>query len=75
MFLVVCVCQMIICMFCRTEFEYLAELLWSRTIASNSLKPEDIKMPVSEQDSGSRHSSLPIDFSITKYSVAVSTYD
>uniref|UniRef100_K3Z3Q1 Nuclear pore complex protein NUP1 n=1 Tax=Setaria italica TaxID=4555 RepID=K3Z3Q1_SETIT len=59
--------------FTRTEFEYLAELLWSRTIGSNSLKPEDgsfSKMPMSEQDNGSRHSSLPVDFSITRYSVA-----
>ncbi|CAN6338256.1 unnamed protein product [Urochloa humidicola] len=58
--------------FTRSEFEYLAELLWSRTIGSNSLRQEDgsiRNMPVSEQENGPRHSNLPVDFSITTYSV------
>lgn len=70
--------QMIICMYCRSEFQYLAELLWSRTIGSSSVKPDDVnkrKVPVSEQESGSRYFNLPVDFSTTTYSVAVSTYD
>ncbi|OEL31227.1 hypothetical protein BAE44_0007756 [Dichanthelium oligosanthes] len=61
------------CMYCRSEFEYLTELLWSRTIGSSSLKPEDgnmRKLIVSEQENGSRHSNLPADFSITTYNVA-----
>ncbi|RLN29761.1 nuclear pore complex protein NUP1 [Panicum miliaceum] len=56
-----------------SEFEHLSKLLWSRTIGSSSLKPEDgsiRKKPISEQENGSRHSSLPVDFSITTYSVA-----
>ncbi|XP_062203715.1 nuclear pore complex protein NUP1-like isoform X2 [Phragmites australis] len=59
--------------FTRSEFEYLTELLWSRTIGSNSLKPEDSnikKMHVSEKENGSRHSNIPVDFSIRSYSVA-----
>ncbi|PAN20893.1 hypothetical protein PAHAL_3G419700 [Panicum hallii] len=59
--------------FTRSEFEHLSKLLWSRTIGSSSLKPEDgsiRKMPISEQENGSRCSSLPVDFSITTYSVA-----
>ena len=60
---------------CRSEFEHLSKLLWSRTIGSSSLKPEDgsiRKMPLSEQENGSRRSSLPVDFSIRISSVAVS---
>lgn len=60
-------------MFCRSEFEYLAELLRSRTVGSNSLKPEvgNIKqMHFSEKENGSRD--LPVDFSIRTYNVAVS---
>lgn len=68
---------MIICMYCRIEYEYLVEWLWSRTIGSSSLKPEDVnerKEPVSEQENGSRYISLPVDFSTKTYSFAVSTY-
>ena len=63
---------------CRREFEHLSKLLWSRTVGSSSLKPEDgsiRKMPISEQENGSRRPSLPVDFSIRTYSVAVSTYN
>ncbi|CAL5093735.1 unnamed protein product [Urochloa decumbens] len=59
--------------FTRSEFEYLAELLWSRTIGSNSLRQEGgsiRNMPVSELENGPRHSNLPVDFSNTTYSVA-----
>ncbi|KAF8666382.1 hypothetical protein HU200_053485 [Digitaria exilis] len=55
------------------EYEYLVEWLWSRTIGSSSLKPEDVnerKEPVSEQENGSRYISLPVDFSTKTYSVA-----
>ncbi|CAN6347610.1 unnamed protein product [Urochloa humidicola] len=59
--------------FTRSEFEYLAELLWSRTIGSSSLRQEGgsiRNMPASEMENGPRHSNLPVDFSITTYSVA-----
>ncbi|KAG2629144.1 nuclear pore complex protein NUP1-like isoform X2 [Panicum virgatum] len=59
--------------FTRSEFEHLSKLLWSRTIGSSSLKPEDgsiRKMPLSEQENGSGCSSLPVDFSIRISSVA-----
>ncbi|CAL4899528.1 unnamed protein product [Urochloa decumbens] len=59
--------------FTRSEFEYLAELLWSRTIGSNSLRQEGgsvRNMPVSQLENGPRHSNLPVDFSITTNSVA-----
>jgi len=58
---------------CRSEFEHLSKLLWSRTVGSSSLKPEDgsiRKMPISEQENGSRRPSLPVDFSIRTYSVS-----
>ncbi|XP_039801858.1 nuclear pore complex protein NUP1-like isoform X3 [Panicum virgatum] len=59
--------------FTRSEFEHLSKLLWSRTVGSSSLKPEDgsiRKMPISEQENGSRRPSLPVDFSIRTYSVS-----
>lgn len=67
---------MVIIIYCRSEFEYLADLLWSRTIGENSLKPEDgniRKMHVYWKENISRHSNLPVDFSTTTYNVAVST--
>ncbi|CAN6355967.1 unnamed protein product [Urochloa humidicola] len=59
--------------FTRSECQYLSELLWSRTIGSNSLRQEGgsiRNMPVSMLENGPRHSNLPVDFSITTYSVA-----
>ncbi|TVU50390.1 hypothetical protein EJB05_01760, partial [Eragrostis curvula] len=56
-----------------SEFEYLAELLWSRTIGSDSLKPDNVsikKIHVSEKEIGSRSSNSPVDFSIQTNSVA-----
>ncbi|XP_021301802.1 nuclear pore complex protein NUP1 isoform X4 [Sorghum bicolor] len=58
--------------FTRSEFEYLASLLWSKTIGVNSLKPEDGnigKMIVCDKENGSEHSNLPLDFSTTTYSI------
>lgn len=60
-------------MFCRSEFEYLAGLLRSRTVGYNTLQAEvsNIKQTWSrEKENGSR--GLPVDFSIRPYSVAVS---
>jgi hypothetical protein len=54
----------------------LANLLWSKTIGANSLKPEDgniRKMIVYDKENGSEHSNLPLDFSTTTYSIDVST--
>ncbi|KAL6623180.1 hypothetical protein ACP70R_033059 [Stipagrostis hirtigluma subsp. patula] len=59
--------------FTRSEFDYLSELLWSRTVGSNSLKQEDGNIRqkhVSEKEDGLRHSNLPVDFSIRTYRVA-----
>ena len=59
--------------FCRSEFEYLAGLLQSRTVGYNTLQAEvsNIKQTWSrEKENGSR--GLPVDFSIRSYSVAVS---
>ncbi|CAD6270144.1 unnamed protein product [Miscanthus lutarioriparius] len=58
--------------FTRSEFEYLTNLLWSKTIGANSLKPEDgniRKMIVYDKENGSEHSNLPLDFSTTTYNI------
>jgi hypothetical protein len=63
-------------MYYRSEFEYLSELLWSRTVGSNSLNTNDgnLKgMHVSEKETGSMPSNLPADFSIATYCVSVSS--
>jgi hypothetical protein len=60
-------------MYYRSEFEYLSELLWSRTVGSNSSKPNLKKMHVSEKEMGSMRSNLPADFSIATFSVSVSS--
>ncbi|CAM0950223.1 unnamed protein product [Alopecurus aequalis] len=57
--------------FTRSEFEYLAGLLQSRTVGYNTLQAEvsNIKQTrSSEKENGSR--GLPVDFSIRSYSVA-----
>ncbi|KAL5205836.1 hypothetical protein ABZP36_034045 [Zizania latifolia] len=53
--------------FTRSEFEYLSELLRSRTVASVSLKPEvgNIKKMHFEKDNGPRD--LPVDFTTRTY--------
>ncbi|KAL6851882.1 hypothetical protein ACP4OV_020067 [Aristida adscensionis] len=59
--------------FTRSEYEYLTELLWSRTVGSNSLKREDGNIwqkHVSEKENGLGRSNLPVDFSIRTYSIA-----
>jgi hypothetical protein len=59
--------------FCRSEFEYLAGLLRSRTVGYNTSQAEvgNIKQTESgKKENGSR--GLPVDFSIRSYSVAVS---
>jgi hypothetical protein len=67
---------MIIFTYCRSEFEYLANLLWSKTIGANSLKLEDgnvRKMIVYDKENASEYSNLPLNFSTTTFSADVST--
>lgn len=57
--------------FTRSEFEYLANLLWSKTIGANSLKLEDgnvRKMIVYDKENASEYSNLPLNFSTTTFS-------